>query len=80
VSAACLIEFVAANAYAFAHLDPAARIVRRLGAIVGTTALTLLIVYQIHRWRGDSVSAVILVAACALPLVVRAVDKVRAGH
>lgn len=85
VAAACLLEFIGINAYAFAHLDSAPPIARRLGEIVATAAAVLLGVFVVERLvpAGPPAIAVVggwrLVAlgVLTLPLGVRAAGRIR---
>ena len=85
VSAAGLLEFVGLNAYAFAHLEDAARIGRRLMTIIATAGVVMLIVLLVERYvpPGPPVIAVLggwrlaAVAVLTVPLMFRAVRRLR---
>lgn len=85
VAAACLLEFLIIDAYAFAHLDDVPRIVRRLGGIVATAVLVLLVVFAIERLvpAGPPIVAVVggwrllAIAGVVVPLVVRTTRRIR---
>ena len=86
VAFACLVEFVAVNAYAFSHFTGGLSVVARLASIVGKAAIWLGAALLINRYvpAGPAPIAVVggwqllLVGLLTLPLLAHAAGRIQA--